>query len=656
MERLCPWIGDGVMAVRDVVQAAAGVGGGAEYVEDVFSTYLYTGDGTARSINNGIDLAGEGGLVWLKNRGTTSNHSLHDTERTPSYQLVSNSTAVEDTLYGDLSSFNSDGFSIGTSGGGNNIVGNIASWTFRKAPKFFDVVTYTGNGGNMTIPHDLGVTPGMIIVKRTDSTSYWRVHHRSVDIGKQLYLNETYGQDSGSQAWNNTLPTDTAFTVGLQNTDIGGTFVAYLFAHDAGGFGDDGEQNVISCGSYTGNSSSLPNTISLGFEPQWVMVKKSNGTSDWAIWDIMRGMSLSSNAEALEPNTSDAESTTGNIIVYPTADGFEFNDASDFANINGGSYIYIAIRRPMKTPESGTEVFAPVAYTGNAQAGRVISAGFPVDWTFITQRAGSNKYSTTRLTSPAIMRTNATSAEAIDTNRFTGVASNTGTIVGTDTDTNATNYAYINWAFKRAPGFFDVVAYTGTGSGYPQTPHNLGVTPELVIFKNRSSAGDWWTWTSYYDDQGGYALALNKEANNGSGLWANVFFSATTLGQTGALNTASNNYIAYLFATLAGVSKVGGYTGNGTNQTIDCGFSAGARFVLIKRTGQSVDGDWNVFDTTRGIVAGNDPRLELNTTNAEDTGNDGVDPSSSGFIVNYVANDRDDVNISGATYIFLAIA
>jgi len=112
----------------------------------------------------------------------------------------------------------------------------------------------------------------------------------------------------------------------------------------------------------------------------------------------------------------------------------------------------------------------------------------------------------------------------------------------------------------------------------------------------------------------------------------------------------NDTYIAYLFATVAGVSKVGSYTGNGTSQTIDCGFSTGARFVLIKRTDST--GDWHVYDSERGIVAGNDPRLELNTTDAEDTGSDDIDPVSSGFSVTSNA----DVNTNTAEYIFLAIA
>jgi hypothetical protein len=117
-------------------------------------------------------------------------------------------------------------------------------------------------------------------------------------------------------------------------------------------------------------------------------------------------------------------------------------------------------------------------------------------------------------------------------------------------------------------------------------------------------------------------------------------------------NWAGSSYISYLFATCAGVSKVGTYTGNGSNQTIACGFAAGSRFVLIKRINAS--GDWYVWDSARGIVAGNDPHISFNSEASEVTTDDSVDTDNSGFIVNQLS--ATDVNVSSAVYIFLAIA
>ena len=113
-----------------------------------------------------------------------------------------------------------------------------------------------------------------------------------------------------------------------------------------------------------------------------------------------------------------------------------------------------------------------------------------------------------------------------------------------------------------------------------------------------------------------------------------------------------SDLVAYLFASCPGVSKVGSYTGNGSSQTINCAFTTGARFVLIKRTDST--GDWYVWDSARGIVAGNDPYVRLNLADVEVTTNDSVDTDNTGFIVNQVA--ASNVNVNAATYIFLAIA
>ena len=156
-------------ASTKIIQAAAGNAGEALYVEDVFSTYLYEGNGSTKTITNGIDLAGEGGLVWIKRRDSAANHALFDTERGAGKAVESSTTASETTSpSGDLNGFNSNGFSLGSNFAQNVNTGSTdyVSWTFRKDPKFFDVVTYSGNSVNgRQIPHSLNSAPGFIIVK-----------------------------------------------------------------------------------------------------------------------------------------------------------------------------------------------------------------------------------------------------------------------------------------------------------------------------------------------------------------------------------------------------------------------------------------------------------------------------------------------------------
>jgi hypothetical protein len=207
---------------------------------------------------------------------------------------------------------------------------------------------------------------------------------------------------------------------------------------------------------------------------------------------------------------------------------------------------------------------------------------------------------------------------------------------------------FVNYSWKRAPSFFDIVAYTGTGSSQ-SINHNLGVAPEMMWVKRRdTSAADWAVYHSALGNT--KQLVLNTTAPEGTvAYWNNTTPTETnfTLGAAARVNNSGSNFIAYLFASLDGVSKVGSITGTGSDQTIDCGFSSGARFVLTKRTDST--GDWWLNDAERGIVVGNEPLLRLNNTQAEQNTNV-IDPHSSGFIA------KGSVFVSGGSYIFYAIA
>jgi hypothetical protein len=208
--------------------------------------------------------------------------------------------------------------------------------------------------------------------------------------------------------------------------------------------------------------------------------------------------------------------------------------------------------------------------------------------------------------------------------------------------------------FKRAPGFFDVVAYEGTGS-IRTIPHNLNAVPELMLVKPRELTYSWHVYSSVTGNNKIIFLDTADAVSNSSA-WnyttptASVFTLAGGIG----VNTSSSSYIAYLFATLPGISKVGSYSGvSGSSIDIDCGFTAGARFVLIKSiTGFS--GHWFLWDTTRGIVSGNDPYILLNDNSSQVTTTDYIDPLSSGFTITSSAPSA--INATGGTYLFLAIA
>lgn len=198
-----------------------------------------------------------------------------------------------------------------------------------------------------------------------------------------------------------------------------------------------------------------------------------------------------------------------------------------------------------------------------------------------------------------------------------------------------------------------MVAYTGTGVART-VPHNLGVAPELMIVKSRSNASEWIVYSTPTTEAKYLKLNTTNAAATWSLAWDNTLPTTTTfrVGSGADVNQSGWSFIAYLFATLPGISKVGSYTGTGTTLNVDCGFTAGARFVLIKRTDST--GDWYVWDTARGIVSGNDPYLLLNTTAAEVTSTDYIDPYSAGFEISSTAPAG--INANGGSYIYFSVA
>lgn len=650
--------------------AGAGAAGAALYVDDVFSTHLYTGNDSTQTITNGIDLSGEGGLTWIKNRDAAFNHWLFDTERGAGEYLRSDSANQGGTVSNYLTAFNSNGFTLGSTNQVNGSVGgsgvtfyDYVSWTFRKAPGFFDVVTYTGTGSATTIAHNLGSAPGFLIVKRLDAESTWRCWHRSLpSAANVIHLNETVAYETNSAIWNSTAPTSTHFSVGT-NSNVnanGSTYVAYLFAHDEQSFGTGSDEAIIKCGSATADSNGVLNVTGLGFEPQWVLVKNiDDGNQDWLMYDVMRGFNRNT-AERLYPNLSNAESQQGysdHDNMGPTANGF----GTDFGSFGANEeHIYVAIRRPHKPPETGTDVLDIIARSGTGSTTVVSGNVEPVDFVITKSRNTTNApVALTRLLGNYGLETHATTAATTnvlgtsinpwdiqDGIRFTG-----------DGDTNGgAAFNYINYFFKRAAGFFDVVAWSGNGSANRAINHNLTVIPELFITKRRTVSENWIVTT---DDLITSAEGFFLNGSNGKLTGLSAFNSVSSptssvfyVGSDSSINASSNDYIAYLFATLSGVSKVGTYSGTGNAINVDCGFAAGARFVLIKRTDST--GDWYVWDSTRGIVSGNDPYIELNTSDAQVTNTDYVDPLAAGFTVTSSAPAA--LNASGGTYLFLAIA
>ncbi len=620
---------------------------------------------------------GEGGLVWIKRRNASSDHNLFDNERgfaTAGTGILSSNTTGASNSFADYFNATSTGFKLLHSGNDiNDSSSEYVSWTFRNSP-MFQVVTWTGTGGSRTLNHNLGSTPGMIIVKDySNAGENWTVYHRGIDVNGDnapetdgIYLNTTGAAGDESGFWNDTAPTSTQFTVGgTLNSSFGGgaNYVAYLFAHHANdgsetGFGPDGDSPCISVSSYSGNGSSTGPIIDCGFEPQWLMVKcSSHSGSGFVIMDNMRGFTVDGAIQRLETYNSNAEAAR--TYIGPTSTGFQPKTTDVTVNGSGRSYIYMAIRRgSLFPPDDATKVFGIAAYTEDNTNGRVVSSQPSApDLLLSMDRTSNNASAIIDRLRGSKKELSATSTDAEGTASTEGYVFDTmkGIVVNASGYYNYPNFSsghnHLIYGWKRAPSFFDCVCYSGTGSART-VPHGLTVPPEMMWVRRRNVTNNWKTFHSSLG--GTKSMELNTTVaaeTNGSVLWNSTAPTASvfSLGTASDVNGSGQTFVAYLFASAPGVSFVGSWTGNGSAMTIDCGFSSSARFVLIKRT--DTTDNWYIWDSARGIVSGTEPYLRLNTAQSEATGADYIDPHSSGF-----ALPNDYFTTNGATFIFYAIA
>jgi|9_EtaG_2_1085328.scaffolds.fasta_scaffold00013_45 hypothetical protein len=409
-------------------------------------------------------------------------------------------------------------------------------------------------------------------------------------------------------------------------------------------FGEGGDQNIIKTGSYVG-SGSAGLEVNVGFEPQWIIFKNASAAYNWYVLDVMRGIVSNGDEAILSANTNSAEFDSSYIDVTPT--GFKLQTNHALGNGSGNTYVYMALRTPDgyvgKPAEAGTDVFAMDVGSNNFPA---FDSNFPVD--FVLQKApdaAANWLVPSRLTGSAkYLKTNTTDAEAswdvfdFDSNVGWGKAS---------TWASATNNA---WMWKRHAGF-DVVTYKGTQT-VQNISHSMNKAPEMMWIKNRDSGV--YNWSVFHSGLGDnrFKLYLNttQDYTNDQAAWNNTAPTSThfTLGIDATANKSGDDYIAMLFASVDGISKVGSYDGTGSTQTITTGFSP--RFIIIKRSNSSEN--WLVFDTTRGWGSGNDASLKLNASDAQGSFDVGA-PTSTGFTL---VSNYNTTNASGGKYIYYAHA
>ena len=341
-----------------------------------FNTVLYSGNSSVRSIT-GVGFQPD--WIWIKSRSNASWHALQDSSRGSLKTLFSNESEIETTYTDSVTSFDSDGFSMGddSEGGSINVSsrtyvawnwkanagstssntdGSITSTVQANTTAGFSIVTYTGTGSNATIGHGLGVAPKMIICKQRNNTLAhdWIVYHESIGNTDVLQLNQDYAKGTYSVVWNNTSPTSSVFSVGTAGSvnESGKNQLAYCFAEIEG---------YSKFGAWVGNGSTTDANrpfIYTGFRPAFVLWKDTNSATDWRIIDNKRNSYNVANSR-LFPNSSSAENSAYSAVMDFLSNGFKIRGTHTTGiNTSGNSYIYMAFAENPFVTSGATPVTA----------------------------------------------------------------------------------------------------------------------------------------------------------------------------------------------------------------------------------------------------------------------------------------------------------
>ena len=315
------------------------------------NTVLYTGNNTGQSIT-GVGFQPD--LVWNKSRGNTESHNVWDAVRGTTKGLVTNAGDAESTWATGLTSFDSDGFTVGSLDSLNDNSLNFAAWCWKangagsantdgsinstatsaNTTAGFSIVKYTGTGSNATVGHGLGVAPKMILIKGVAAT-WWFVYHAGIPTPTTAKLNlntDGYNNDPQASYWNSTAPTSSVFSLGTEGSvnSSGADYIAYCFADVAG---------YSKMGNYIGNSSTDGNFCYTGFKPKFLILKRDNGDDWWGLYDSVRSP-YNVTKERIYPNTNDAGADVTNVDFL--SNGFKLRITDSAINGDAGNYIYMA--------------------------------------------------------------------------------------------------------------------------------------------------------------------------------------------------------------------------------------------------------------------------------------------------------------------------
>jgi len=659
-----------------------------------FDAVLYTGTGSNQTIEG---LAFQPDLVWIKTRNEAENHFIVDSVRGVTNQLYANQAGQEYTNANRFKAFNPNGFTVGTTDDTNQSGNSFVAWAWKAGgPSVsntsgsitssvsadntygFSVVSYTGATGAQTVGHGLSSAPKFIIAKNRDSSSDWIVYHEDLDSSnpedKFLRLNQTNSTSTSADYWGSGGVTNSVFGVdnGILINTNSQKVIAYCWSEVSG---------YSKFGSYSGSSSSDV-TVTTGFKPRFILIKSTDTAGqEWIIKDSVRG-----GDKYLHANDTNAEAT-GRVVTF-NSDGFTLAHSQGPTNYDGRTYVYAAFgdrdgnnwatnnliaTAGLKTANQGMDV---VTYTGNGGTQSISSLNFQPDFVWIKGRdwGGHHSFTDSVRGATKVLYSNLTNAEGTNTGMLSAFNSN-GFTVGSDNDVNKSGQNYVAWAWKaggtassNSDGSitssvsanqtygFSICNYVGNATSGATFGHGLGSVPKMVIIKSRDSGHD---WIVYHESTGNTgALRLNgtnvvdtniKWFNNTS-----PSSSVFTLGNTGGTNANGDNMVAYCWSEIAGFSRFGGFTGNGSTNgpVITTGFKP--RWVMIKETGNAAN--WFIYDSVRGTTN----ILWANTTDSESTIGSGDGTNQNGLTINStgfsIPHSLSGTNRNGGTYIYAAFA
>jgi hypothetical protein len=654
-----------------------------DVVSEGFNTVTYRGTGADQSISG---LGFEPDFVWLKGRNYAEHHHLYDTIRGATEVLYSNRTVAESSDTLGLTSFNPDGFSIGSRHEINNSGYTFVGWAWdageNNAPTGHSSVTYTGNGGTQSIK-GFGFSPDLVWVKNrsnVESHNLFDSVRGSSGNYKTLQTNTTGAEITPGVTMLSTLDSD-GFTLGTNGgvNQSGDSFVAWGWDAGNGSPVSNTDGSItstvkanpatgFSVVSYTGTGANATVGHGLSSAPSIVILKNRSIVSSF----LVRSSDLAANQTLLLENTTTPIGTDYWQNTQPTSSVFSVSSNSE-ANGSGNNLVAYCF-----SEVAGYSSFGSYTGTGSSVT---VNCGFRPGFIMIKATNlvegwaiidGSRDTLNPR---NKVLKPNSTNAEASGS-QFNTDFTDTGFVMnGTDGVVNVSGGTYIYMAFKGSyadyvsdyntdgtidsrvkanPDYgFSIVSYTGTFAA-ATVGHGLSSAPELIIVKNRSTATNWWVGS---DALGGWnkylGLNLTSAVGTVTSIWNGTAPTSTvfSVANDGGSNGSGNSIVAYCFNSVAGYSSFGSYSGTGAaGNAVTTGFKPA--FVMIRRT--DLADSWALFDSTRDSVNPIDKLLYAERSDAEGVNTfAAIDFTDTGFTVNGTGST---VNNSGGTYIYMAFA